>query len=239
MSPEELGTTKEGTPSAHYNGTYMASLLLAYKIFGDERYLSTAVRGMTTFMKVYPNTAREHSETQEYCRLILPLALLYWVTGEETHKEWLYRVTADLEKFKQPNGSFIEWDTGYCASCAGAVGGESSVLCENGNPVVDMLYSINWLPAAFAQAYLITGDEKFRALWRDICRFFLSVQIHSHNKMIDGVWTRAFDVVLNEVYGVPNDIGWAPWSVECGWTMGEIPIGILMGLISDDLRKFY
>lgn len=239
LSPEELGKTAEGTPSAHYNGTYMASLLLAYKIFGDERYLNTAVRGMTSFMKIYPETVREHSETQEYCRLILPLALLYWATGEQTHKEWLYRVTADLEKFRQPDGSFVEWDTGYRASCAGVVGGESSVLCENGNPVVDMLYSINWLPSAFAQAYLITEDEKFRVLWRDICRFLLSVQIRSHNKMIDGVWTRAFDVSLNEVYGVPNDVGWAPWSVECGWTMGEIPVGILMGLMSDSLRKFY
>lgn len=239
LSPEQLGETEKGTPSAHYNGTYMAALLLAYKIFGDERYRDTAVKGMNSFMEVYPNTAREHSETQEYCRLILPLAFLYWVTGEEKHREWLYRVTADLERFKREDGSFIEWDTGYKAACAGVAGGESSVLDRNGNPVVDMLYSTNWLPTAFAQAYFVTGDEKFYRLWREVTRFIVSIQIRSCNKNIDGVWARAFDVELNEVYGVPNDVGWAPWSVECGWTMGEIPSGILMGLMKDKLVGYY
>ena len=42
-----------------------------------------------------------------------------------------------------------------------------------------------------------------------------------------------------EVYGVANDIGWAPWSVETGWTMAEICSGLMMGLMEDELMKHY
>ena len=49
------------------------------------------------------------------CRLVLPLAILYGVTGEEKHREWLYRVTDDLQKVRHPSGGYREWDTGYKA----------------------------------------------------------------------------------------------------------------------------
>ena len=37
-------------------------------------------------------------------------------------------------------------------------------------------------------------------LWEDILRYFLKAQLHSEDKVIDGVWARAFDVNLKEVY---------------------------------------
>ena len=37
---------------------------------------------------------------------------------------------------------------------------------------------------------------------------------------------------------MPNDVGWSPWSVECGWTMGQIPIGLYCGLLRDRLLAF-
>jgi len=67
-------------------------------------------------MDAYPNTRREHSETQEMCRLILPLAWLYWVTNDDEHKEWLYRVTKDLQRVRHSSGAYLEWDTGYQAN---------------------------------------------------------------------------------------------------------------------------
>ena len=130
----ELAGQDGGSPSAHYNGYYLASLLLAYKVLGDEKYRDTAVRGLETIMAHFPNTAREHSETQELCRLILPLAYLYWVTGEEKHREWLYAVTRSLLEKQHASGAFIEWDTGYNACCAGAKDGESSVLAAERRP---------------------------------------------------------------------------------------------------------
>ena len=133
--------------------------------------------------------------------------------------------------FAHPNGGYKEWDEGYIATCAGVADGESSVLSENGDPVADMLYSLNWLPMGFAAAYLTTHDEKFKTLWHEIAAFFSKVQIVSENKLINGVWPRSIDLDAFEVYGVPNDVGWAPWSVESGWTVAEIVSGLLMGEI--------
>jgi len=240
LKAEDLSKREAATPSAHYNGYYMATLLLAYKVTGVEIYRDTAVRGLTTIMeKYYPQTAREHSETQELCRLVLPLSYLYWVTGDEKHLGWLNKVLDSLEEKRRPDGSFIEWDTGYIACCAGKSGGECSVLAENGNPVADLLYSLNWLPSALAQAYIITGSERIKSLFEGLARFLTGMQIHSKNKMIDGAWARAFDCDGREIYGVPNDVGWAPWAIETGWTMAQIPTGFLIWLMKDDIKRFF
>jgi len=214
----------------------MASLLLYYLLTGERKYYNAGLKGLSTIMKFYPNTAREHSETQEYCRLILPLAILWKVTDDREKKEWLYRVAADLNRFRHPKGGFLEWDTGYIACCAGGRYGEASVLAENGDPVVDMLYSLNWLPLSLCIAYYFTGDEYFREMRDYITEFFISTQVISPDPMINGIWPRSINIDEMEVYGVPNDIGWAPWSVETGWTMGEILSGLILTLLEDRLK---
>lgn len=235
----ELKETPGKFPSAHYNAYYYATLLLTYKLTGIEQFKQTAIQGLTTIMSVYPETTREQSETQEYCRLILPLSWLYWVTNEQKHKEWLYQVTDDLAKFKHVSGGYLEWDSGYTASMRNEIGeGESSLIAKNGDPVVDLLYSNNWLPIGFIQAYWITGDDKFKQLWNEIAGFMVNTQIHSENKDIHGAWARAYDVERGEVFGSPADLGWGPWSIESGWTVAEISSGLYMGLF-DDLAKHY
>lgn len=235
----ELAGQPGGMPSGHYNAFYLAALLLAYRIMGDEQYREVGVRGMENIMACYPETEREVSETEELCRLILPLSLLYWVTGEEKHREWLYRVTKDLQRLRHKSGAYLEWDTGYKAVCSSVKDNECSILAKNGDPVADLLYSLNWLPMGFIQAYFVTGDMYFYDLWRDIVQFFISVQLESPNKQLNGGWPRAIDVDRMEVYGVPNDIGWAPWSIESGWTVGEVVSGIYMGLMKERLMSLY
>lgn len=247
---DNIGLTKEGmkrlaeTPanfiSAHYNAYYLGALLLVYKITGREVYKEVGIRGLETIMAHYPNTRREMSETQEICRLIMPLAWLYWITGDPKHKGWLYQVTKDLVRLKHASGAYLEWDTGYKADRYGAgEGEESTLLTKNGDPVVDLLYSLNWLPMAFSQAYFVTKDPYFKELWMDIAKFFMSTQIHSENKMINGAWARAMDVELMEIYGINADIGWGPWAIETGWMVSTIGAGLAAGLLSDRLMQFY
>lgn len=191
-------------------------------------------------MGVYPETKREQSQTQELCRLVLPLAWMYWVTGKTEHKDWLYRVVGDLQQVKHSSGAYLEWDDGYKAAMRHAMGeGESSLLARNGDPVVDLLYSNNWLPVGFMQAYFVTKDEMFLKLWEEHAAFLISAQIVSDNPMIDGGWARAFDVNLREVFGSPADAGWGPWAIESGWTVAEITSGLLMGLLKDRLLPAY
>jgi len=224
---ERIRTTESGRASAHYNAYYHAALLLAYKICKKQAYFDTARKGLEAIMALYPDTLREQSETQEMCRLVLPLACLVEASGEDRHKAMLYRVTADLQRLRHPCGGYAEWDTGYQANCSRREAGECSLLAVNGDPVADLLYSVNWLPLGFAYAYYVTKDKMFRGLWEDIARFFCLAQIQSKDKTIDGAWARAFDMELQEIYGVPHDVGWAPCSVESGWTVGEILMGLM------------
>ena len=160
--------------------------------------------------------------------VILPLAALYGVTGEDKHRKMLYRVTDDLIAHKHPSGGFCEWDTGYKAVCSRESRGECSLLTENGDPIADLLYSTNWLPAGFAYAFHVTKDNKFRELWRDVAAFCLRSQVLSDDPGTDGSWCRAFDMELNEIYGCPHDAGWAACSSESGWTNAEILMGLMM-----------
>ncbi len=226
-------------PCAHYNAYYHAALLLAYRLTGIDMFRQIGVKGLETIMSVYPNTVREHSETQEMCRLVLPLAYLYWITGAAQHKDWLYQVAEDLQRFRHFSGGYAEWDTGYQSVRFGKNGEECSLLTKNGDPVADLLYSVNWLPSGFIQAYMITGDPYFKACWKDIARFMISAQVHSANTAINGGWARAMDMERMEVFALPNDVGWGPWAMESGWTVGEILSGLLLGQQCDSLIKHY
>lgn len=47
-----------------------------------------------------------------------------------------------------------------------------------------MLYSMNWLPFALIQAYFITHDDMFLILWRRVCTFLASIQLHSRDRAV-------------------------------------------------------
>ena len=223
-----LKDAEHGHPSAHYNAYYHAALLLAYRCCGNPVYLDVGRRGLETMMALYPDTRREQSETEEQCRLILPLAALYGATGEKKHLDMLERVTNDLLLRRHPSGGYAEWDTGYKASCSRESQGECSLLTENGDPVADLLYSTNWLPVGFAWAYHVTGDEKYRLLWKDVVKFLIRAQVSASDPKLDGTWCRAFDMELGEAYGCPHDVGWAAYASESGWTNAEILMGMMM-----------
>lgn len=232
---KKLAAEEHGSPSAHYNAYYHAALLLAYKCCGNKTYFDVAKNGLERIMSLYPETGREQSETEELCRLILPLSILYYVSGEKKHLEMLNRVTDDLIRLKHPFGGYMEWDTGYKAHYSRDSRSECSLLAENGDPVCDLLYSVNWLPLGFSFAYFATGDKKFYSLWREITEFFIKSQVISDDPKINGCWCRAFDMDSEEIYGCPHDIGWAANCSESGWTDAEI----LMGMMLPDLIEKY
>ena len=226
----ELHSTPSNQYCAHRNAYYSAALLLAYLLNGKKEYLDTACRGLSTIMGIFPNTMRAISETEELCRLVFPLSCLYKVTKDETHKKWLYDVCARLEGYRHKSGGFTEVDPGYTAYRSRTQGTESSMLADNGNEIADILYSINWLPLGFSYAYYATGDEFFLNEWKKTAKFLSSCQIVSDDKTIHGAWARSLDLKRMEIYGMPHDVGWGPCSIESGWTVGEILMGLGFGI---------
>ena len=234
---EQLKQAGVGIPCAHYNAYYHAALLLATRGGADRCFADLAVRGLESIMALYPDTRRETSETEEMCRLVLPLALLYEYTGEQRHYDKLCRVTEDLARVQHPSGGYAEWDTGYRAACARNDRGECALLANNGDPVADLLYSNNWLPLGFAYAYMVTGEQHFHQKWCEIAAFLLRCQLQSDDPLLDGAWTRAMDMNRMESYGVPHDVGWAPCCIESGWTVAEILMGLQFMHVAEKQRR--
>lgn len=235
----ELRNRAVHNPSAHYNAYYLGALALAGAIFLDDEYIAVAQKGLAAIMQAYPDTAREHSQTQECCRLLMPLALLYLVTGNPKHREWLERVAEDLETWAHPCGGYMEWDEGYTGVCSRSSSGESAIYLHNGDPVCDLLYSANWLPQAFAIAYWATGAEKYRERWERMARFLADVQLKSAQPALDGGWARAVNLELGEVHGINNDSDWACWTIESGWTVAQIGVGLLFGVLAPRLKPLF
>lgn len=238
-SPDEGVNKAAGSypPCAHFNAYYHACLLLAYRAKGKAEYLDYGMRGLKTLMNAYPKTRRETSESEEMARLILPLAILYGITKNEEHLNWLKRVTDDLDKYRHPMGGYKEWDTGYTAACSRNHKGECALLAENGDPVADLLYTNNWLPLGFSYAYLVTGDDAFLERWESIASFLASSQMRSDIPHLDGAWARAFDLDRCENYGMPHDAGWGPYCIESGWTIGEILMGLMFMSVAKSTKN--
>ena len=224
-----LKNSSADNPSGHYNGWYLAALILCGILLKDERYIAVGKQGIESIMRVYPWTAREHSQTQELCRLLLPLSVLVMHTQDALHRQWLDRVAEDLGRMEKNSGAFVEYDEGYTASCSRAESGECSVFSHNGDPVCDFLYSMNWLPVSLAAAWHATKDERYLEVYRRNTAFIASVQIESPDAKLNGSWARAIDVETLEVNGVNNDRDWSIWTIESGWTVAEITNGMLWG----------
>lgn len=227
------------TPSAHYNAYYAAALLLGGFLLKRDDFRDLGAKCIETIMASYPHTMREVSETEEMARLILPLAIKFFVTGAPEDLALLDRVTSDLDKVEHPRGGYQEWDTGYLANNARKFNAESALLQNNGDPVADLLYSNNWLPMAFMQAYLITGDKRYKEKYERVSRFLASAQLCSENPLLHGAWARGLDMEKMEIAGSNNDVGWGPWSVESGWSVAEIASGMCLGLIEGEIAPLY
>ncbi len=87
------------------------------------------------------------------------------------------------------------------------------------------------------EAWLVTGDEFFGRQKDGLTQFILDSQIQVVNRntsdsylgYLDGGWFRGFDFNRSEYFASSSDIGWGPYSIESGWTVGEIMGGF--GLI--------
>jgi hypothetical protein len=235
----------EGGGEMHNMGTdtySLAAMLALYKLTGIEKYKTAALRGFEACKPFWAKCLYDYPEAYVsggLCGALMPLSWLYHTTKTDEDKKWLYAFCEELQKYRHPNGGYLEWFKGKNGAPAPVVGDEGSLLVENGNPVVDNLYIVNWLSMGFSQAYLVTGDSYFMDLWRDIARYYIDMQIHSRDPLIDGAWARSSDMELFEVFAIPNDVGWGPWAIETGWTMGPIGAGLAAGLMAEELRRFY
>jgi len=208
----------------------LASLLVAYRLTGEERYLQIAERGIRTLMRIYPDWHIVTSRTCEHGRMLLPLALLYDTTHSPEHRQWLDAVASYLIGKQAPCGAMQEWD-GCNPSSNDAFGtGENSIFQENGDPISDQLYGTGFALLHLGLAAQITGDARLQQAYQRLGDYLTRIQMTDPEPLYNGTWLRAFDYARWEYFGSSADVGWGPYCAETGWSCAPLGLGLLMAL---------
>lgn len=210
----------------HYQGYMWAAFLQAYVLTGHQEFFDKAKNAIAMTMKIFPNLVWTNGITQEYARLLLPLAFLVEIEDTEEHRSWLRKVAEALLENRTKCGAIREMMGDikygkYPAPRSNESYGttEAALIQENGDPACDLLYTVNYAFVGLHEASIATGDEFYINAENKIADFLCRIQLKSKSQpYLDGCWMRGFDYDLWEYYGSSADNGWGAWCVESGWT---------------------
>ena len=210
----------------HYQAFMWAAFLQAYVLTGHMEFLDKAKNAIHMTMEVFPNLEWTNGITQEYARLLLPLAFLIQVEDTEEHRIWLKTVADKLLGQMQECGAIRELmgnpDYGkYPAPQSNEQYGssEASLIQKNGDPASDLVYTVNYAFIGLHEASMATNDPFYIEAENRLADFLCRIQVNSStHPYLDGCWMRGFDDELWEFFGSSADCGWGVWCVESGWT---------------------
>ncbi len=210
----------------HYQASMWAAFLQAYVLTGHQDFLEKARNALRLTMEVFPNLLWTNGITQEYARLLLPLAFLVQVEDTEEHRNWLKTVTEKLLEQMQPCGTIREIMGNpaygkYPAPKSNEEYGstEASLIQKNGDPASDLVYTVNYAFIGLHEAAMATEDPFYIEAENRLADFLCRIQVQSSShQYLDGCWMRGFDDELWEFFGSSADNGWGAWCVESGWT---------------------
>lgn len=210
----------------HYQAFHWALNCQLYALSGDKRFLDSAIAAMKEANKCFPDFYWQNGATGDWCRILLPYAMLVEVDDTPEHRQWLDKVVkffiSKLNKYNTVPEVMGKRELGhYPSPCCNADHGrgESALVQFNGDPACDLLYSVNYGFIGLHEAYMATGNPEYKAAVDGMAEFFCRIQASSADQnYIDGAWLRGFDYDLWEFFGSASDSGWGPWCVETGWT---------------------
>ena len=210
----------------HYQSWHWALNCQLYKLTGDRDFLESAIAAMSEANKVFPDFYWQNGATGDWCRILLPYAMLVEVDDTPEHREWLEKVADFFVDKLNEYGTVAEVmgkrELGHYPSptCNADHGkGECALVQFNGDPACDLLYSVNYALMGLHEAYMAIGKASYKAAADRMAEFFCRIQAVSQDQgYLDGAWLRGFDYNLWEFFGSAADSGWGPWCVETGWT---------------------
>ena len=210
----------------HYQAWHWAFNLQMYVLSGDRRFRDHAAAAMTTAMEKFPWFLWQNGATGDWARILLPFAMLVEVEDTPEHRAWLDRVAAHFIGCMNEHHAVAELmgkvELGHYPapkSNAEYGTGEATLVQQDGDPVCDLLYTMNFAFPGMHEAYMATGDARYKKACDDMADFFCRVQAESADQpYLNGAWLHGFDFSLWEYFGNASDSGWGPWCVETGWT---------------------
>lgn len=217
--------------SPHMEAYLWACYLWAYERTKYPLFLERAKTAIRMTMEKHTDGWRwTNGLAQERARMILPLAWLVRVEDTPEHRAWLRTAMDGLLKLQEPCGAIRE-ELGLPGkgmfpppgSNAAYGGAEASLIQRNGDPVADLLYTVNFALLGIHEAAVATGEKDYREAEQKLVQFLCRIQVRSErHPALDGGWFRAFDFQRWEAWASNADAGWGAWAIESGWTQGWI-----------------
>ena len=100
---------------------------------------------------------------------------------------------------------------------------EAPLIFDNGDPIVDMLYTTNFAFIGLNEAAKATGSPELKAAVDKMSDFLTRIQVRSERfKNVDGAWFRAFNYQNWDYWASNADAGWGAWSTLTGWIQSWI-----------------
>lgn len=223
----------------NYQAYPWALFLWAFSQTKFQPFFDRCEMGIRQTVQAYPNQWRwSNSITSQQARFILPLAWLVRVKDTQETRGWLKRFAQELLAHQDRSGGIYEWTgprgTGIQVpptSNEQYGAGEGSLIQENGDPVADLLYAMNFAFIGLHEAYHATGDAFYKTAGDRIADLLIRAQVRSNiHPQFDGAWYRAFDFKRWEYWGSNSDSGWGAWCTESGWSQSWISVSMSLRL---------
>ncbi len=196
----------------------------------QEKYTRIGLRIIERVSEKFPEVKPfGFSDNFTYCRYLLMLSCAHRQTGHD-FSEPINHILAFFADIQDECGGIRE-----CAIRLDANHIEAGIAIGDGSDnIADMLYCNNFVLIALSILRKLPEDrvrtvnmELAQRMYRKLREFILRIQIQSSDPKLDGGWMRAFDMKLNEYYGLNKDMAWGAYCIMSGWITGFIPLVFL------------
>jgi hypothetical protein len=198
------------------------------KLTGERKYSDAALKCVRTMSAKFPNfdfgSSAFYSANSVYGRYLLIAAAAQRATDDDFSAS-INGVLDFYGKNQHDKGGISEINIRLVAHEEAGVG-----IGDGSDHIADLLYCNNFSFAALSILMKLPPEkvkgidmDKARRIYGKLRDFLTEVQIESPEVRLDGAWMRAYDMDVGEWHGLNKDLGWGPYCIETGWTMGTIP----------------
>lgn len=213
-------------PVCYYDN--IPALFKLAKFTGEKKYSDAALRCVRTMSRKFPDfdlgKGVFYSANSIYGRYLLIAAAAQRATDDD-FSESINGVLDFYGKNQHEKGGISEIKIRLVAHEEAGVG-----IGDGSDHIADLLYCNNFSFAALSILMKLPPEKvkgidiaKARRIYGKLRDFLSEVQIASPEVRLDGAWMRAYDMDEGEWHGLNKDLGWGPYCIETGWTMGTIP----------------
>lgn len=215
----------------HFEAWPWATYLWLYARTGYKPLLEKTKIAIRKTMAGYPKQwGWTNGIQQERARMLLPLAWLVRIEPTAEHKGWLELMVNEVLKNQVACGGIREELGDPTVGMFGKTRTnddygkhEAPLIFDNGDPVVDMLYTTNFAFVGLNEAAKAMEDKRYTEALVRMSDFLTRIQVKSEKfKSVDGAWFRAFNYNNWDYWASNADSGWGAWSTLTGWTQSWI-----------------